>query len=179
LTFSNAGLNISAPIFNGFRLKNSIKQNWFNLKASEMEVEEAKQNLTVRVTLAYLQVLNAQDAIELNKTRLEVTQQQVDRLQVLYDEGRGNPADFTDMKGQLANDQIAMITSENNLKEATLNLFQLLGLEPDTQVAFESMDTLEAFRLYPYSDEEIYTEALQNLATFKAQEYRQDAAKSA
>lgn len=179
LTFSNAGLNVSASIFNGFRLKNSIKQNWYNLKASEMEVEEAKQNLTVRVTLAYLQVLNAKDLLDLNKTRMEVTQQQVDRLEVLYEEGRGNPADFTDMKGQLANDKVAVISSENSLKEATLNLFQLLCMEFNTQSTFESIDSLEAFMLYPMNSEEIYKDALTNLATFKARELRQEAAESA
>src|SRR5690606_30587904 len=105
LTFSNAGLSLNAPIFNGFRLKNTIKQNYLNLKASEMEIEEAKQNLTVNVTLAYLRVLNMRDLLELNKARLEVTQKQVDRLAVLYNEGQGNPADYTDMKGQLSNDE--------------------------------------------------------------------------
>src|SRR5690606_27965618 len=38
LTFSNAGLSAGLPIFNGFRLKNTIKQSYLNLKASEMEV---------------------------------------------------------------------------------------------------------------------------------------------
>src|SRR5690606_40262275 len=32
LTFSNAGLSAGLPIFNGFRLKNSIKQSYLNLK---------------------------------------------------------------------------------------------------------------------------------------------------
>ena len=31
LTFSNAGLNLNATVFNGFRLLNSIKQNHVNL----------------------------------------------------------------------------------------------------------------------------------------------------
>ncbi|WP_111307340.1 TolC family protein [Confluentibacter sediminis] len=179
LTFSNAGLSAGLPIFNGFKLKNSIKQSYLNLKASEMEVEEAKQNLTVNITLAYLQVLNMRDLLELNKARLEVTQKQVDRLSSFYKEGEGNPADYTDMKGQLANDEIAVIGSKNNLKVGINSLFQLLGLESDFNASFEDIDPLRDFIMYPMNDVEIYNEALQNLATFKAKELRQDAAKSA
>lgn len=179
LTFSNAGLSLNAPIFNGFRLKNTIKQNYLNLKASEMEIEEAKQNLTVNVTLAYLRVLNMRDLLELNKARLEVTQKQVERLAVLYNEGQGNPANYTDMKGQLSNDEIAVIASKNNLKESITNLFQLLGLESDFNAFFEAVDPLKDFESYPMDDNEIYKEAIHNLATFKAKALREDAAKSA
>jgi outer membrane protein len=179
LTFSNAGLSASLSVFNGFKLKNTIKQNYLNLKASEMEVEEAKQNLTVNVTLAYLQVLNMRDLLELNKARLEVTQKQVDRLSVLYNEGQGNPADYTDMKGQFSNDEIAVIASVNSLKVGVTSLFQLLGLESDFNASFEDIDPLRDFESYPINDHDIYNEALQNLATFKAKALRQDAAKSA
>ena len=179
LTFSNAGLSAGLPIFNGFRLKNTIKQSYLNLKASEMEVEESRQNLTVRVTLAYLQVLNMRDLLELNTARLEVTQKQVDRLSVLYKEGQGNPADYTDMKGQLANDEVSVISSRNNLKQSIAELFLLLGLDSDFNASFEDVDPLRDFALYPMTDEDIYNEAIQKLATFKAKELRQDAAESA
>ncbi|MFI2741624.1 TolC family protein [Zhouia sp. PK063] len=179
LTFSNAGVNLSLPLFNGFRLKNSIKQQKFNLKASEMEVEEAKQDLTIKVTLAYLQVLNDREALALHKSSLEVTQKQLSRLSVLYKDGKGNPADYTDMKGQVANNSIAVITAESNLKESTLTLFQLLGISMDTQVSFETVAMLTSFKPYAVSADEIYNEALQNLATFKAKAYREDAAQSA
>ena len=179
LTFSNAGLSAGLPIFNGFRLKNSIKQSYLNLKASEMEVEEAKQNLTVRVTLAYLQVLNMRDLLEINTARLEVTKKQVDRLFVLYKEGQGNPADYTDMKGQLANEEVSVISSKNNLKQSVSDLFILLGLDSDYNAFFEDIDPLRDFALYPMTDDEIYTEALENLATFKTKALRQEAAESA
>ena len=70
LTFSNAGLNLNATFFNGFKIMNSIKQNRFNLLASEMEIEENKQRLVLEVTLKYFQILNAIDALKLTKLRL-------------------------------------------------------------------------------------------------------------
>src|SRR5690606_13838478 len=114
LTFSNAGLSLNALVFNGFRLMNSIKRDRFQLKAAEMETEEARQDLILAVTLAYIQILNGRDQVELAKSRLETTQKQLDRLRVLYKEEVGNPAEYTDMQGQLALDQIGEINAKNS-----------------------------------------------------------------
>ncbi|MEO6348179.1 MAG: TolC family protein [Aquaticitalea sp.] len=172
LTFSNAGLSLNATVFNGFKLMNTIKQNRLSLKASEMEIEEAKQNLILDVTLGYIQIMNSKDKLELAKSRLVVTQNQVDRLGVLYKEEVGNPADYTDMKGQFASDTIAVISAENSLKEATLNLFQLMGLQETKNSNFESLDPSLELVQYAHNAEDVYNEALQNLATFKAKELR-------
>lgn len=179
LTFSNAGLSLGIPVFNGFKLKNTLKQSYLNLKASEMEIEEAKQNLALNITLTYLQVLNMRDLLKLSKSRQQVTQQQVDRLKILYDEGEGNPADYTDMKGQLASDELAVISARNSLKSAITDLFQLMGVDSDFEALFEDVAPQEESALYALSDDDIYNEALRNLATFKAIELRKDAAKTA
>ena len=93
LTFSNAGLNFNATLFNGLRILNSIKQDRFNLMASEMDVEENKQNLVLEVTLRYIQILNNIDALELANSRLETTKVQLKRLEVHYKQQIGNPVD--------------------------------------------------------------------------------------
>ena len=67
LTFSNANLNLNATVFNGFRLLNTLKQDKLNKQAANLEVEQEKQNLILNVTLAYLQVLNTKDLLNLNE----------------------------------------------------------------------------------------------------------------
>src|SRR5690606_18100938 len=133
-----------ALVFNGFRLMNSIKRDRFQLQAAEMQTEEARQDLILAVTLAYIQILNGKDQVELAKSRLETTQQQLDRLQVLYKEEVGNPADYTDMQGQLAMDQMGVINAKNNQQEYILKLLQLLNtkLDPNAQVTFDSFKGL-------------------------------------
>ncbi len=106
LNFSNASLNLDAQIFNGFELRNSIQRDRYNMKASEAETKAERQQLILDVTLAYFQVLNNRDLLELARLRLESTKQQTDRLKTLNEQGQGNPADYTDIKGQVNNDQI-------------------------------------------------------------------------
>ena len=177
LTFSNAGLNLNLTVFNGFRLMNTIKQNKFNMQAAEMEIEETKQNLVLDVTLAYIQILNSKDLVELAKARLETTSKQLTRLNVLYKEEVGNPADFTDMQGQYALDEMSVINAENALKTGILNLIQLLNIDDsNSEIVFESIEGLIESEKYKLSATEVFNDALENLATFKSKELRIDAA---
>ncbi len=175
LTFSNANLNLDAVIFNGFRLLNSVKQQKLNAKAAMMEVEQEKQNLVLSVTLAYLQVLNSRDVLLLNEQRLEATLNQLKIQKDLYDEGRSNPADYTDLLGQKAIDETNILSSQIELNNARLSLARLLNL--DEEVAIDKSSVLLSFEKYKLSSDEVYQDALQSLATFKARELRVEAAK--
>ena len=175
ITFSNAGLQADAVIFNGFRLLNSWKQQKFNLLASEMEQEEAKQNLILDVTLAYLQVMSNKDLLNLAKNRLEGTIGQLNRLKSLFEEEVGNPSEYRDIQGLKASDEANIIDAENNYITAKLNLKQLLNSETDFELAV--IDVPLDFTVYKNSFEEVYDSAIQNLAIVKAREYRLNAAK--
>ncbi|WP_296380911.1 TolC family protein [Winogradskyella sp.] len=175
LTFSNLGLSLDATIFNGFRLLNTAKQNRLNKKASELEVEAAKQDLMLNVTLTYLQVLNARDVLGLTKARLETTKQQLKIQEDFYENESGNPADYADILGQVASDETSVLVSESSLNNAKLSLMRLLNLEKSTDVDAKSL--ILDFETYNLSADEVYTQALQNLATFRARELRIEAAK--
>ena len=176
LTFSTLGVNLNATIFSGFKVLNSIKQSKFNMKASEMELEEAKQDLILQVTIGYIQILNSRDVLALSKSRLTTTEAQLKRLKTNYDEGAGNPVDYTDMQGQYAMEKINVANAENNFKATVLNFKTLLNLELDGQRDFENISELLTSETYNLSATDVFNDALQNLATFKSKQYRIDAA---
>jgi len=165
-----------AKTYWNFQKQDSIKQSKFNLQASEMEIEEAEQNLILEVTFRYIQILNGKDLLELSKARLETTKGQLDRLEAHYNLGYGNPADYTDMQGQYAMDEIGIVNATNDLKEAVLNLIRLLSTDPDSEIFFEDIEGLVETEKYQYSADEVFDDALVNLATFKAKRLRIDAA---
>ena len=172
--FSNAGLRLSMQVFNGFELRNSIQRDRNNMEAAEAEREAAKQQLILDVTLAYFQVLNNRDLLDLSKLRLESTKQQANRIQTLYEQGEGNPADYTDIKGQLNNDQSAVIGAKNQLEQSKLNLAQLLNL--DVEVNVEEFQSLPEMQKYELSAVEVYSESIENLDVFDGQRLRISAA---
>lgn len=173
--FSNAGISLSAQLFNGFELRNSIQRDRFKLQASEAEKVAAEQQLVLDVTLTYFQILNSKDLLELARLRLHSSQQQTDRLETLYKEGEGNPADFTDIKGQVNKDESNVMTAKNQLYQAKLNLAQLLNT--NSEISVDEFNTFLDFKKYESSPKEVYSKSLENLATFEEKRLRIEAAK--
>lgn len=174
LTFSNANLGLSATVFNGFRLLNTLKQNDLSYKAAEMDVEAARQDLMLDVTLAFLRVLSARDLVALTEGRITSSEGQVERLKTLYEQEVGNPSEYRDLQGQFATDQEALIQSKNSLKDAILNLQQLMNT--DMELDPDQMQLLIDASPYGYSPDEIYQEALRDLPAIQAGELKVEAA---
>jgi outer membrane protein len=162
----NSLADLDATIFNGFKLINSWKQAKLNLQAAEMETEAAKQALILEVTLTYLQVLNAQDLVKLAKARLGTTQDQLNRLKVLYEEETGNPAEYRDLQGQMAADASNLVKSENTLEAEIINLNTLVNPKEEITVATLNQDL--DIEKYTYTVDEVYMQALNVFPTVKA-----------
>ena len=175
LVFSSANLSLDATIFNGFRLLNSIKQSKLNNKAASLEVEQEKQNLILSVTLAYLQVLNNKDVLKLNEQRLEATLEQLKVQKEVYNQGRDNPADYTDLLGQKSFDETNILSSKIALNNAKLELARLMNF--NIEISLITKDLLIDVGGYKYSSDDVYKDALESLATFKAREFRIESAK--
>jgi len=175
LTFSNAGLRLGATVFNGFQLINRWKQQKLNLKASEMENEDAKNNLILNVTLAYLQVMNTRDLYTMAQNSLVATSDQLKRLESIFEEEMANPSEYRDFQGLKANNEANLINARNNYEDAKLTLMQLLNIDVDFDVAV--IDIPVDFEVYSDSFEEVYQQALENFAIVKAGEFRLEASK--
>ncbi len=176
LTFSNLGVNADLLLFNSFRNLNRIKQSKLNLNATEMELEEAKQDLTLRVTIGYIRILNSRDLIKLSESRMQTTERQLNRLAVNYKEGAGSPVEYTDMQGQYALDKTSLIDAKNSYKAAIVDFIRLLNIDTITEDDFNYISGLVASEKYPYSADKVYDDALENLATFKSKQFKIDAA---
>ena len=174
LTSSNAGLNSGIVLFNGLRLQNLIKQNKYSYEASKMDWQQTKDNLTLNVILAYLQVLNNEDLLDITKGQLEVIKKQVQRTEVLAKEGAIGSYQLTDLKGQQNSEEMAIINQENNVKQLRLALCQLMNIEYNSSIQLERDNTGSETLLskYPSSSAEVFQSALDNFSAVKANNLR-------
>lgn len=179
LSSSNAGLQASIPVFKGFKTNSAIQQASLTYQASKMELQQEKDNLTLNVILAFLQLMNDEDVLALTKKQAEVTQKQVERLELLNKEGAIAPAVLYDMKGQYASDQLAIINAARSLEMSKLSLAQYMNVpySKEMQIDREGFDMTVA--MYAETADNIYTTALQNLAMIKAADLRTKAAAKA
>ena len=61
VNYASYGFNSGVTLFNGFAIQHDIRQNNLIFQAAKMEWQQAKDNLTINIILAYLQVLNNED----------------------------------------------------------------------------------------------------------------------
>ena len=169
---ANYQLNSGFVLFNGGNLQNAIKQDAAAFEASNMELQQAKDNLVLNVILAYLQVLNNEDILLSATNQAEVSQRQLERLDILNKQGAIKPSEFSDLKGQLMNDQLAIVNARNAVESAKLLLVQLMNKPYDVQMKIERVDIGEFMVNYTASANDVYQNALQQFSLVKAVELR-------
>ena len=174
--YASYGASSNILLFNGSSLQNNIKANALGYEASKMELQQAKDNLTINIILAYLNVLSAEDVLENSRGQQVVTGKQVDRLNILNQSGAIPPSQYYDLKGQYANDEIAVVDNQAALETAKLNLAQLLNIPYDKNMDVERLPG-DAFNIgYVAQPDKIYDTALQQFAQIKAVRFRTESA---
>jgi outer membrane protein len=171
INFANYSINTNVVLWNGSNLRNSTQRDILNFEASKMDLQQAKDNVTVNVILAYLQVLNNQEQLSLAQQQTGITKQQVERLEVLNKQGAIAPSTYYDLKGQLANDELNEINAKNNLESSKITLVRLMNMEYSPSMQLEKLPVDDPAAYTDQSDV-IYQLASQQLALVKAAELR-------
>lgn len=176
ITYANYSLNSAVVLFNGFQLKNLIKQNNLTYEANKMDVQQTRDNVMLNVILAYLQILNNTEQLQQSITQADVSTKQVERLNIMNLAGAVAPATFYDLKGQLANDELAIVANQNALNSAKLLLAQLMNVPYEANVVVEKIDIDTLNLQYNNDPKALYEASLKQLAIVKAAELRTQSA---
>jgi outer membrane protein len=179
INFAGYGISSGTLLFNGMNLSNLIKQNAYAYEASKMEWQQAKDNLTLNVILAYLQVLNNEDVVASSTRQAELSQKQLERLQILDKEGAVIPSQVSDIKGQFMNDQLAILNARNNLETSKLDLAQLMNIPYSKNIQLERVNVGELLRAYDKDPKTIYENSLQQFSLIKSVDLRKQSARYA
>lgn len=175
---NNFQLGSSVVLFNGFQLQNAVKRNDVNLRASQKDLDAARNDIMLNVALSYLQVISNEELIEVARRQVDASQLQVDRTAKLVEAGTLAESNLLDLKAQLANDELTFVNAENNLETAKLNLKQFMnmpGSEPINVVKIPVADP--NLRAYEATIQEIFDVAINNLPQMKAANLRIESAK--
>jgi outer membrane protein len=177
--YANYGLSSGVTLFQGLSAQNLIKQNSLSYQASKMDWQQAKDNATINIILAYLQVLNNEDILAQAQNQAEYSQKQVERLEILNKEGAIAPSLLSDLRGQYANDQLAIINSKNALETSKITLSQLMNVPYDKNMELEKINPETLAVKYEVTPENIYQTALQQFAQIKAVDLRKQSTEAA
>lgn len=174
---SNTSFGASAgmTLFDGRRIHNQIKSNELNLKAAVENLAKAKENLELQVTSLYLDVLFREEILKVYANEVELTEEQVERTEILVENGKVPKSQLYDIKSQLANNRLNLTNATNDLQLSLLNLAQALNLE--NHYSFEVMVPSSESAIFDnmsihYTPVDIYNMALEIKPHIKEAEHR-------
>src|ERR1700761_9226853 len=87
----NAGVSAGLVLFHGLEYQNNMRAQRYAWNASKMDLQQQKDNITLNVLLAYLQVLSSRDQVRLAYEQAQVDSITLDRLNAQGREGALNP----------------------------------------------------------------------------------------
>jgi outer membrane protein len=163
-------LTSSVTIYNGFRLRNNVRLNESSVEKAAYDMQVLKNDISQNVTVAFLNVIFAENALTRAKQQDSTTRIQIIRVKKLVDGGVLNKGELFNLEAQSANDQVVIRRSEGDLRTSYVDLMQLLQL--DYSLPFEiEIPTFELIPTTIQSDMNVVLEkSLQELPNIKSAE---------
>lgn len=176
LLFAGYNLNAGITLWNGNSIRYNKQSAALLADASKQDWEQSKNLITINVILAYLQVLSTDEQLAAAVQRRDLTKQQVDRLEILQQNGATQPGIYYDLKAQLSSDEMNVIDGKTNVENAKILLAQWMNINYDPQLQLEKVEQEILPVAYEADRELIFNTAATNLALMKAAALRQQSA---
>lgn len=155
------GINGGGTIFNGFRNLNTYKQAQLGVESSQYDLEKIENDISLFVANGYLNVLFAKENLNVAKVQYEISKKQVEAVKNRFDAGVVAKGELLNIQSTVATNLQSVITQENALNIALLNLAQsiLVPIEnfdiapitigsPSATLAYENAATVYDKALY-------------------------------
>ena len=174
LGFNNLSMNANLTVYNGGRIKNSIKQSQYDLEAAKEDANTQFQNIALQMAAAYLNVLLANEQVTIAQKALGQSNTQLSQIDKRIDAGVLPKSDRLDIIAQIARNEQTLITAQNTVEINYLSLKNLLELEPDYDLKIEIPQELMSIETNTemFSLGSVYSQALTSQPSIKASEIR-------
>ncbi len=171
-TSGNPYISGSMILFDGLANLRRIRQQATASQAAEAEEDAFREQLMLEVMLAYVQVLTARDMEAQQDRRLEVTAQQLKRTEDLHRSGAVSPADYYDLKAQLAGDENALYRIRQTYQQTLNALGKLLNVPEMASLKLQPLSLSWSPDTTALRAESLFDAASHRLPLIQAAQYR-------
>jgi outer membrane protein TolC len=126
--------NVSMPIFNGFKLKNSISASENLYKAETANSSYTKEQIGIYVVELFAKLFQSQQTATLIQDNLKSAQQRTKDFSAMVDNGLMARNDLLKAQLQESNVQLSLDTANKNVNVINYQLVTLLQLPENTQI---------------------------------------------
>lgn len=166
---------VSVPLFTGFRLPNQKKAAELDLAAATADVERLRDNLSIQVAQAYLQVLYQQELINVSEYQLDLANVQLNRIQRFYENQKASGLEVNEARNTVAQDELNLVQSRNSYQLALLDLAQLIEMDSPDSLSVVKPEQADITMLSD-SPQSIFQQALLQKPAIRAQQLRIESA---
>jgi outer membrane protein len=173
-TYNSWGLSANATIYNGGRLRNQIKQSANDIKAAEADLEQTAQGIALQVAQSYLQILLNEEQLKNTQRRVQTTQEQLTQTDRRIKAGALAANARLDIVAQIARDEQAIVTAQNNVEISYLSLKNLMEFPLDREMKIETPSVILPSDMNPdaFMFKAVYNQALAAQPQIRAGELR-------
>jgi outer membrane protein len=119
----------SLPLFSGLQNYNTIQKSKYDLLASQEDLKNISDNVSLNVALGYLQILLNKELVSAAGNQLAITKQQIGKTVKMVDAGKVARGNLLQIQSQAAQEELQLINFKNQLDISVLNLTQMLELK--------------------------------------------------
>lgn len=166
---TNGGASMGIAIYSGLQNINQLRKSEISILANRYQLDKMKDDISLFVINAYLDVLFNKEAVNVAIPQLEISREQLNRTNKLVEAGTLPKGDLLDIQATMATDEQNLIITENNVTLSLLSLAQLLQLKDYTgfDIAESEIESLPLVNLASYTVDQIYQKALENRGEIK------------
>jgi outer membrane protein len=142
------GTNFSASsgmtVYNGSRIRNSVKQSEANYEADKYNTEVIRETVSLNILNAYLQFLFAEEQVKNANEQISSLSEQLTLAGERLKLGAIANSDYLLVKSQLATEKQTLATAQSQLAINRISLMQLMEypIANDFQIAHPNLDSL-------------------------------------
>ncbi|WP_323760356.1 TolC family outer membrane protein, partial [Immundisolibacter sp.] len=125
-----SGVKITQMLFDGFFTKNEVARQKATLQAASFRVLAAAEDVGLRATQTYLDVLRRREQVALAKDNLAAHQRVYDQIHMRSERGVGRTADTDQAAGRLALARANLEAQQGNLRDAEIAYMRVVGEMP-------------------------------------------------
>ena len=175
---NQVSFNISSnlTLFDGLKMKYSIDARRAEMRVSQADLEKMKDDITLAVNMAFLEVLMNKELLQIAREQLDITQQNIERQRILVASKRIVEGELYELLAQESKENLNYVEANNNLQISLLNLAQIIELDDFQHFDITAPDDLNN-DLTLLSIETVYENALKSRPEIKSAEFRLQSSK--
>lgn len=180
-SFSTLSGNADVLLFGWFQKRNLINQGKLIQQATEADLDQAKNDISLNLATAYLRTAMANERIKVDERQIAFSKKQLEQARLIVKSGIAPELEVVQIASQLASDSAKLMASIAQYNASILDIKALLNMEIATpfSVSLGALDISKAVTSIPTTPEEIYNTAQQRMGNIRSSNLRIAAAEKA